>query len=231
MSYTQKINNIHFDYKVNNILLSSTSDFKDLGVIFDSKLTFSTQINTVVSKATKSLGYIIRSCRDVTSVEALRSLYFGLVSSKLNYCSVVWNPNHAELVSNLESVQKRFLRYCYLKKYNRYPVRGYSYNLLLSEFGFHSLRKQREINGLIFIFKIVNCLINSDVLLSLVDFNVPRAVSRSGVTFHISVPNSQHNFYCPIKSMCRSVNNLRSVDIFFLSFNIFKREIRNSLSN
>jgi hypothetical protein len=64
----------------------------DLGVLMDSKLTFSEHVDVTVSNARQMLGFIMRVGRDFRDPYALTSLYVSLVTSKLEYASSVWMP-------------------------------------------------------------------------------------------------------------------------------------------
>lgn len=179
----------------------------------------------------RSSGFLIRNCREFKSFGSLSSVYLAFVRSKLVYCSVVWNPFHVKYITALENVQKKFLKYAYFRRYGIYPVRGYSYDALLSEFDMMSLRKHRESRDMCFVYKIVHGQLDSSSLLSQILFNVPRISSRFVETFHVPVPNTMHHFHSPISNMSRSVNSVPNVDIFFLNFQQFNRTILSSIRN
>ena len=50
-----------FNYHVDNCLLDHVSHIKDLGIIFDSKLTFVHHIDSIVGKANRIIGLIKRN--------------------------------------------------------------------------------------------------------------------------------------------------------------------------
>lgn len=231
MTFTRKLTPITFHYKISNLNLTRVTEARDLGILFDQKLTFSSHIKNITSSAMKTLGFVIRNCKEFSSLKAISTIYQALVRSKLTYCSVVWNPCHKKYIDCIERVQKKFIKFLYFMKHGSYPDRNHSYESLLNEFEFASLRKVREINDLIFLYKIVHNQVDSMALLSSLQFNVPRFTSRSHTTFHIDVPNSYHHFFCPLTTMCRSYNNLRNVDIFFLSLSQFRRSLNHTLRN
>ncbi|RYE02592.1 MAG: hypothetical protein EOP33_10020 [Rickettsiaceae bacterium] len=82
---------------------------RDLGVLFDSKLTFVKHIQTVVASAKGALGFIKRTLKNKFTIESAKMLYFALVRSKLEFASVVWQPFHDIYIRKIESVQKDFV--------------------------------------------------------------------------------------------------------------------------
>ncbi|GBM02759.1 hypothetical protein AVEN_40825-1 [Araneus ventricosus] len=58
---------LNHDYKINNLVSSRSNSVKDLGIIFDTKLDFSQDIDAMVSKAYRKLGILKRKTREFTS--------------------------------------------------------------------------------------------------------------------------------------------------------------------
>jgi ribonucleases P/MRP protein subunit RPP40 len=85
---------VTYDYSLNGQNLERVSVIRDLGVLMDSKLTFSKHVYVTVSKARQMLGIIMRVGRDFRDPYALKFLYvyFCMVRSKLEYASCVWMP-------------------------------------------------------------------------------------------------------------------------------------------
>lgn len=55
-------NPIYYDYTISDSNIELVSQFKDLGVIFDSKLNFSPHTEMIKNKAMRNLGFIKRTC-------------------------------------------------------------------------------------------------------------------------------------------------------------------------
>ena len=72
--------------------MERSQTFKDLGVVFDSKLAFIDHINTTVNSASKIYSFIYRNCRRFSNVETIRLLFCSLVRSRLEYASLIWYP-------------------------------------------------------------------------------------------------------------------------------------------
>jgi hypothetical protein len=80
------------NYSINGHIIEQVTNFKDLGVVVSKDLSWSQHINSIVSKANKTLGLIKRICKEVENVKTRRTLYCALVRPKLEYASNVWSP-------------------------------------------------------------------------------------------------------------------------------------------
>ena len=76
-------------------MISMVVEEKDLGVVFDKDLKFTSHVNQIVMKANRVLGIIKRTfaSRDANTI---RLLYVTLVRPILGYASTVWNPSSYE---------------------------------------------------------------------------------------------------------------------------------------
>jgi ribonucleases P/MRP protein subunit RPP40 len=104
---------VTYEYSLNGQNLERVSVIRDLGVLMDSKLTFSEHVDVTVSNARQMLWFIMRVGRDFRDPYALKSLYVSLVRSKLEYASCVWMPYQNGCIARLESVQEQFILYEY----------------------------------------------------------------------------------------------------------------------
>ena len=92
VTYTRKATQTEFLYTFNNTVLSRGQTTKDLGILFDSKLDFVEHVNVITNSALRLLGFIIRNCKQFSNTQALKTLYFSLVRSKIEYGAIIWNP-------------------------------------------------------------------------------------------------------------------------------------------
>jgi hypothetical protein len=171
-----------------------------------------------VASSVKTLGFIFRSCKRFRSESCLRALYFTLVRSKLEYCSIVWSPIYRRGVDALESVQRKFAKYLLFKLIAEFPPRGTPNSVLYDMANLRSLNMRRNDSFLIFLYKIIHGIINSPFLLSQIYFNVPRANLRSGRFFYVprAVTNILHR--SPLYTACTLFNsNCSECDIFVIS--------------
>lgn len=214
MSFTRRKEPMVYPYSLGQSSLGRVGTFRDLGVYFDCELSFNHHIAQTVKSAYKMLGFIIRNSDEFVSAHALKSLYYSYVRSKLDYCSVVWSPYYEVHRLVIEGVQRRFLKYLYLKKHGVYPERGYPNGLLLREFESISLAKRRILAALIFLIKLVRGNIDCAALFSQIQFRVPRPGSRYDGVFLCPQPRTNIMLKSPVFVMTRSFNLIcREFDI------------------
>jgi hypothetical protein len=96
---------------LNNILLQRVSIIKDFGIYYSSSLSFNHHIDIITGQANKVLGFIKRNTKLFSSLTCLRSLYFALVRSILEYGVVVWYPYLAKNQLHHERVRHKFFSY------------------------------------------------------------------------------------------------------------------------
>jgi hypothetical protein len=65
VSFTRKTKPLLFDYKINGSILTRRESIRDLGVIFDSKLSFGEHIRTIAGTAFRALGFVLRAGREI----------------------------------------------------------------------------------------------------------------------------------------------------------------------
>ena len=94
------------EYNLNGTILSETIEEKDLGVLIDNKLRFSSHIKSIVAKANRMIGLIKISFESVDK-EMFLTLYKTLVRPLLEYCVHAWSPHYMSDITLLENVQRR----------------------------------------------------------------------------------------------------------------------------
>ena len=110
-SITKKRKPISTKYIINETAVNSTDVERDLGVSADNDLTWHAQVCHQAARANKLLGYVKRNSRHIRSIHVRRTLYLGLVRSHLGYATQVWAPQTIELISKLESTQRRATKF------------------------------------------------------------------------------------------------------------------------
>lgn len=228
ITFTRKIKPIIHDYHYDGNLLERSTSTKDLGVIFDSRLSFVEHINNICNNALKTLGFILRTCKKFHNTTCIMSLYYAYVRSRLEYASVVWSPMYRCHIYSLEQVQRRFLKYLYFKEHFTYPVQGYSHDSLLHTYNVTQLDLRRSQIDLKFLFNLLHNRIDSMSLLSEVNFTVPRLSARSSTTFYCSKSNTNILLNSPMYRMCATYNSLSdaSVDINFMSLPVLMNKCK-----
>ena len=100
------INNLDINYVMAGTELEVVANERDLGVVFDDQLKFSSHIRGIVNKANSRLGIIKRNFSDLTK-EVFLPLYKSLIRPILEYCSCIWSPVLKSDNYEIEKVQKR----------------------------------------------------------------------------------------------------------------------------
>ena len=152
---------IKVDYTYGSHTFKRVTEHRDLGVIIDQKLNFVRHINAITSKPTAALGFIKRFCYDITDVQTLKTLYYALVQSHLEYCNVVWLPTYAIHIAKIESVLKKFTQFArreYRTADNDYQIT--SYDRRLEALNMSSLERRRVNSSIVFMYDIVNGNVN-----------------------------------------------------------------------
>lgn len=211
VSYYRVKQPILFGYNIEGCILNRLSEFRDLGVIFDSRVTFVPHIRYISSATTKTLGFIIRNCKHFSNEFTLKLLYFTFVRSKLEYGAIIWNPIYDCHVNTLENIQRKFLKYLSFKLDGSYPPRGVENGQLLQRFNIDSLAVRRKTLGIKFLYNILHNKIDCASLLAQINFRVPRLVGRYDSTFQLHRARSNILLQCPLYFVCSTFNSISSV--------------------
>ncbi|XP_048487187.1 uncharacterized protein LOC125490855 [Plutella xylostella] len=231
VTFSRKRHLFEASYTIKGQNLARALSSRDLGVTYDSKLLFDQHIDHIVSKASKSLGFIMRASKPFKSMKTVKLLYCAYVRSHLEYASQIWNPQYDVYINRLEKIQRKFTRYIGFKfkiPYTDYEHRCERLHLL-------PLKLRRTVADVIFLFKIIRGYVDCPELLQMVNFHVPTRPSRKFKTLHIPAcsTNFRQNFFSlrasnAINSLCNS----SEVDIFGSSLETVKAIfIRNFVSS
>jgi len=96
---------LRFDSKI----IKRTYCTKFLGVKVDQSLSWSQNIQDIVSKISKQRG-IMYHMRNVLSTEAFKQIYYSLIYPHLTYCNVVWSGVPKNRLKCLFIAQKKVIR-------------------------------------------------------------------------------------------------------------------------
>ena len=118
---------------------------KDLGVIFDSDLSFEEHIFNQVKKANSMVGLIKRSFFHLTP-DLFRQLYITFVRPHLEYAQVIWSPKLQKHSKLLEGVQRRATRIVEACKHQPYSNR-------LQRIGIPTLEYRRSVGDMVEVYK------------------------------------------------------------------------------
>jgi hypothetical protein len=102
---------IEFSYMLGGNILDRGDSINDLGVIMDSKMSFTGHIDVTVGKALAMLGFVKRLSCEFRDPNIVKTLYVSLVRPKLEYASCVWRIFYGAHIDRIERVQRKFVKY------------------------------------------------------------------------------------------------------------------------
>ena len=95
-------------------------------MIFDSAMSFENQIQNVVNKCLKTLGFIKNVSREFRSTSTLVKLYKSLLLPILTYCSPIWLPHTETALGESIAIEHKFLSY--ISRLTTVPMRFDDHN-------------------------------------------------------------------------------------------------------
>lgn len=228
VKYARKINCIDTEYFIDQELVQDVEIIRDLGVLFDKKVTFVPHIEHIIKKSSKILGFLLRNTKGFRKSSTKKMLYYSLVRSVMEYCSVVWRPHYATHMLRLERVQKRFVWHLAFSegKSKRLP----SYRARLCHFKMQSLSMRRDITDALFVYKLLHNKIDCPSLVKLIRFRAPSRYPRNKITpLCPPLRKSVLGANSPIPRLCKIINDRSDiVDVHHDSINNFLRAFVNN---
>ena len=225
ITFTRNTNKVQFNYNIDNTILNRVSVIKDIGVYFDTKMIFDHHVQHIVAKAKKSLGFIIRTCKCFKKILSIRALYMSYVNSVLSFGSVIWNPRYDIYIDKIEQVQHKFIKYLN----NKFYTPNTDISTIKKNLNLLSLEDRRQLYDVKFVYKIMNNMIDSASLVSLININVPTHDTRNKYFFRIYLSSTNYHLNSPLNRCCKSYNtflNLVNLDICFFSLTTFSNTLK-----
>jgi hypothetical protein len=233
ITFTNKHQGIVNDYSIDGQVLKRTYIAKDLGIIFDSQLSFRVHYQEMVTKANQLLGFILRSTKDFKRIHSILYLFNTLIRSILEYGSVIWSPYYSVHIENIERVQRKCLRIlCYRQHLGRATP---NYEARLVRFNVQKLEVRRQYFDFVHIYKIIHTIFDVPNLLAEISFNIRFSARRANKTglFALQVYRNNTSLYNPLVRMARQCNELArenpEFDIFIPKLTLFIKNIKDAL--
>ena len=229
---TLKTKPILTTYYAKNTALEHVNSIRDLGVTLDTKLTFGPHIQSIVMKANRALGGLIRSFqmaapRGHLNTSAVLTSYFANVRSVLEFCSVIWGGAAAVHTDRVDRVQHRFLTWLNAHSRSRSP--SMSYATLLKHFKTCSLASRRTQHDILFVRNVLTGKIRSSFLLSAFSLSTPIRSTRQQVLLYVPyarVSTVKGGLYVRLPKVVNSFLRQRSqADIFHDSYVTFRSSV------
>ena len=125
---------------------------RDLGVIMSADGTYNEHIEKTISAANRMSGFILRTLMNWEKDPMLLS-FKAFVTSKIDYCSLVWFPHKEEHWKKLESIQRNFTNKIY-DSAKATKLSDFGYWERLEMLGLYSIQRRIERYAIIYIKKL-----------------------------------------------------------------------------
>lgn len=159
--------NPNFVYSIKDVPLSSTLSERDLGIIVDPSLKFSSHTNKV-AKRVNSIAGLIRRNLNFRSSCLVKQLYNSLALPIFDYCSPIWTPHLITDINALQKAQNRITKL--VPKLQKLPAPS-----RLKSLGIQPVKIRHKINNLCLLHK----FFYNGLDLNFNEYFVPQTVSRT----------------------------------------------------
>ena len=119
LKITKKKKTVDFDYNINGQTLETVASSPYLGAELTNTMSWDKQVQKVVAKGNKALGFIRRNVGSCPE-EVKKQAYLALVRPHLEYASSAWDPHLQKHIQQIEMVQRRVARFI-KSNYSRDP--------------------------------------------------------------------------------------------------------------
>lgn len=147
---------VQHSYTLHGHTLESVTETKYLGVTMSGNMTWTSHINAISAKASRSLGFIKRNLI-IHNVQVKEQAYKALVRPTLEYACTVWDPHTKSATAKLEMVQRRAARYVLGRYHNTSSV-----SAMVDHLQWKSLQERRRNARLHMMYKMYNNLVDHE---------------------------------------------------------------------
>merc|ERR1711913_247521 len=89
-------------------IIDENKTVKDLGILTSKDVSFSDHIDDLVLSSKIKAGLLLRTFK-MREAEPMMKMFNSFIRSKLDYCSLIWNPVKKEDIDKIERVQGYFM--------------------------------------------------------------------------------------------------------------------------
>lgn len=146
--YSDKLEDIY----LNRSKISRVDEFKYLGLLIDSNLTWNSHVNHVLKKLGPYVG-IFRKISFVCSENVKKMLYHSFFYSNITYLLSVWGGTNKNNIKKISTMQNKCIRNLF---FNDYKVGKVSTNELYKKHNILKFENVIELELNINLYKIVN---------------------------------------------------------------------------
>jgi hypothetical protein len=226
ITFTRSISPVLFAYTIGPSTLGRVDSIADLGVIFDSKMTFRSHIDATIAKGSAMLGFIKRLSTEFRDPYTLKALYVSLVRSRLEYACCVWQPFYAVHIDRIERIQEKFVKYA-LRRLGWDPSSVLPpYRGRCSLINLETLDVRRRIARVMYVFDILSGRVSSPHLLAEVGLRAPTYPTRRREFLHIDYHRTNYGAFEPINAALQSFNDVADLFDFNVSRSRFVSQIK-----
>jgi hypothetical protein len=196
---------INYSYSIDGKSLDHVDEIKDLGVILDERMTFLPHMESVISKASKMLGFIKRVSKDFHDPYTFKTLYTSLVRPNLEYATCVWSPHQTIHTERIERVQRNFIRFALRRlPWTVHPLPNYIDRCLLV--GLESLADRRTVASALFARDILCGRTDSVRLAALLRFENNPYARRRNIKLQPFFHRRNYGMFEPVNNSIVSFN-------------------------
>lgn len=171
-------------------MLPRTKVIKDLGILFDEKLSFKNHVQTAITRASKLLGFICRSLKPFRNIQTHKTLFYTYVRSILEYGSNIWNPYYHIYTNTIENIQRKFTRIlCY-----KFNIPRDTYEDRLKNLDMISLYHRRLYFDELLLCKIVSGKLDTELKYT-INMHIPPRFTRYAPIFYLPSVASNIEFF------------------------------------
>ena len=220
---------IIYDYGLHGNNIIRCSLMNDLGILIDEKINMNEHVDCITNKARRMLAFVKRQAKSFNEPYILKSLYCALIRPLMEYCAVAWAPSTKTQMDKIESVQRQFLLFALKNLGWRHAYELPSYESRLKLLNMDSLQNRRIVSCSIFMYKLMNQVINVPSLSNQLVYNESIYQTRNRHTFVQPPHSTNYGMNEPLTRLVK-LYNLYEVDFLASnSVNMLKTRIRNKL--
>ena len=158
LCYNKKPNIVNNLPLQNGFVIMEQEGARDLGVWMENDGTFTKHIANVTTSCRKIMSMILRSFT-TRDDQILLTLFKSLILSKIDYCSVLWNPIAVNDLRKIEGIQATFTHRMNCAKSDDGQPRNYWQRLKYLKL--YSIQRRFERYTVIYVWKIYNGLMHN----------------------------------------------------------------------
>ena len=190
--------------KLNGKRLYPTDSVRYLGVKIDSKLNWNSHVNAIATKLNQANAMLYK-VRDFVNANILKSIYYALFESHINYACIIWGQN-ISTINRLYILQKKALRIVNFKERNAHSSPLFQYSKIIE------IADKVKIENCLFISKYINnklpSIFTNLFTFSSISHNYETSFASKG---NLQIPSVQTTSYAKNPFLCTVVRTWNDI--------------------